>query len=125
MTITITATLLSTVALLLILFALTFSNHKLYCYVFEHRDWVLWKRVCELIPTLEPPFTHYVCEEEPVLNNYRWTLPDIGIGEETMLIYWENLNEVSVHRFGGRGCVLSPYDRYHSDLAVEAVKKLI
>ena len=101
------------------------KNNKLYCRIFEHEDWVKWEKVCQVLPELKLSI-HYVSDECEKLNNYKFALPDIGIDDNhLMIIYWETTNEVSVHRIDTGACILSPFDRYHSNRAVEILKQRI
>lgn len=98
---------------------------KTYCYLFEHKDWEKWEKVCKVLPELELS-VHYVSDECEKLNNYKFLLPDIGISDEDlMVIYWEKANDVSVHEIGSGKCILCPFDKYHSKKAVEILKQRI
>ena len=109
--------------LFLCIFALIFSSHRLYCMVFERGDWKLWKKVCNKLPEAYL-IEHCVYEDEPALNNYKFRIDDIGIGEPVNVIYWETTDTVSVHNVDV-DCILSDFDRYHSKVAAEIIKTKI
>ena len=100
-----------------------FSSRRRYCYVFEHREWNLWKEVLKNFDKAE--YVEYFKHEgRPEIENYKFrvTLDD---GSKYRLIYWVASEDCSVHDYRdcGTECVLSSFDRYHSDIATEMVKK--
>ena len=98
---------------------------KIYCYLFEHKDWQKWEKVCQVLPELELS-EHRVFDECEKLNSYEFLLPNIGISDKDLVVvYWETINEVSVHEVGSGKCILCPFDRYHSSKAVEILKQRI
>ena len=98
---------------------------KIYCYLFEHKDWQKWEKVCQVLPELKLS-EHRVFDECEKLNSYGFLLPNIGISDKDLVvIYWETINEVSVHEVDSGECILCPFDRYHSNKAVEILKQRI
>ena len=98
---------------------------KIYCYLFEHKDWQKWEKVCQVLPELKLS-EHCVFDECEKLNSYEFLLPNIGISDKDLIvIYWETINEVSVHEVDSGECILCPFDKYHSNKAVEILKQRI
>ena len=100
------------------------KNNKIYCYIFEHKQWKLWKTVCKRLPYAKFD-GHYLNEEKPYLECYNFYIHDIGIGAPVLVVYWVKSGEVSVHNLNLRECVLSSFDKYHSDKARNIIKGMI
>lgn len=67
---------------------------KIYCYLFEHKDWQKWEKVCQVLPELKLS-EHRVFDECEKLNSYEFLLPNTGISDKDLVvIYWETINEV-------------------------------
>lgn len=103
-----------------VLLYVLFSINTCYCYVFEHKSWVLWKKVCRALPYAK--FISYSnWDDSPKLENYRFYIqnPDEDGGLE--VVYWVESDLVSVHKENTE-CVLSDFDRYHSTKAAKIIK---
>jgi hypothetical protein len=99
------------------------ANNRLYCRIFEHKSWKLWEKVCKELPFAKF-VEHFQYDARPGLENYKFYIHDIGIEKPVEVIYWAANSIVSVHDLSGE-CVLSDFDRYHSDKAVEIIKGLL
>ena len=98
-----------------------FSNNKLYCKHFYKKEWNLWEKVIEKLKEQEG--TIYVSKYDncPGLNSFHI---DIEIdSKKYKLIYWVKTKTASV--WHGTNCILCGYDKYHSDMAIEIMKKKI
>lgn len=98
-----------------------FTNNKFYCYLFEHKDWNLWKTVLGKLEGSDF-IEHYESEMKPYLENYKFgfTLDD---GAKCKLIYWVQQGVCSVHNEEEDECLLCDFDRYHSNMAVDMVRE--
>ena len=107
-------------ALPFVLVSVVFSVNTWYCYVFEHKSWVLWEKVCKALPYAK--FAGYNSwGEVPKLENYKFYIQNPDGDGELMVVYWVKLGGVSVHREDNE-CVLSDFDEYHSDKAAKIIK---
>lgn len=89
------------------------GESKIYCYLFEHKDWVKWEKVIEKFDDIQ-----YVRHDEYVsnihLNSYHFILP---VENRTCeIVYWEDEGGISVHDFEKDGDCLCDFDEYHSGL---------
>lgn len=108
--------------LLFVLISVVFSVNTWYCYVFEHKSWVLWEKVCKALPYAKfISHSHYHENENSELENYRFYIQNPNGDGGLVVIYWVNPGIVSVHREDNE-CVLSDFDKYHSDKAVKIIK---
>ena len=107
------------VLFVLLLGIIIYFDTTLYCYIFNHKDWVLWVSVCKNL-SLAKFKEHYINEEKPDLECYNFYIHDIGIGKPVKVIYWVKSDNVSVHT--DEGCILSPFDKYHSNKAADIIK---
>lgn len=99
----------------------TQKNNKIYCYIYEHKEWVLWEEVCKKLQFAK--FAgHHTYEDAPECNNFRFYIHDIKGGVE--VTYFENIETVGVFDLQNN-CLLSDFDRYHSKKAIEIIKKMI
>lgn len=103
-----------------VLISVVFSVNTCYCYVFEHKSWVLWEKVCKALPYAKFE-SHSYHDEAPKLENYRFYIQNPNGDGDLVVVYWVKLGFVSVHREDNE-CVLSHFDEYHSD---KAAKKII
>lgn len=96
---------LSFLALIFLLLILT--NDTIECYLFDHKEWILWEKVIK-------NFDKKVFNKRFANNTiYNITINDITYD----MYYWSN-GDVSL--FKGSNCVLSSYDKYHQ----KKIKKL-
>ena len=110
------------VLFIVLLGTIIYFNSNLYCYIFEHKYWTLWESVCKNLSSAKFE-EHYVNEEKPNLECYSFYVHDIGIGKPVKVIYWVKSNDVSVHT--DKGCILSSFDKYHSNKAKNIIKSMI
>lgn len=97
-----------------------FCSRRVYCYVFEHKDWEMWKLV--LSKFNEATYLEqYISENNPYLDNYKYLVP---IDDETSyeLIYWVNQGVCGVHAHDRLECIVCGFDTYHMKQALEMVK---
>lgn len=95
-------------------------NYLLYCYVFEHKSWVLWEKVCKALPYAKF-ISHNHWDEVPKLENYRFYIQNLDEDGGLEVMYWVKSDSVSVHKETGE-CVLSDFDKYHSNKAAKIIK---
>lgn len=98
------------------------KNNKIYCYIYEHKEWVLWEEVCKKLQ-LAKFVDHYTYEDAPKYNNFSFYIYDIKDGVE--VLYYENIERVCVFDLQNHNCLLSNFDQYHSKKAIEIIKKMI
>lgn len=98
-------------------FIVMFSNQKIYCRLFERKDWALWEKILANFDTAEN-LGHNTWPDHPEVENYKFQVTCEE--KQYMLIYWAVKGVCSVHI--DEDCVLSDFDRYHSDMAVKMVK---
>lgn len=106
--------------LLLITTILCLFN-RTYCFIFEHKDWNLWNRVCKELPSAKFAERFHTNGRFSYLNNYKFAIEDIGIGKPVRVFYWESDGHVSVHT--DEGCLLSYFDKYHVKKAARIIIK--
>lgn len=91
-----------------------FNSNRLYCFVFEHKEWKLWNKICKHLQ--EAKLVDYY--KDTKLTNFRFKLIIDSIDYD--IIYWCKNNTVSVHH--KNECILSGFDKYHSNKATEIIK---
>lgn len=97
------------------------KNNKIYCYIYEHKDWVLWEEVCKKLQFAK--FAgHNTYKDTPQYNNFVFYMQDIKDGVKVS--YYENLGVISVFDSQNK-CLLSDFDQYHSKKAIEIIKKMV
>lgn len=109
--------------LIMMLAVCFFENNKAYCYIFEHEEWKLWEIVCRCLPFAKFE-NHYIDKDKPYLENYKFYIHDIGVNEPVTVVYWVHSDNVSVHT-NNKKCILSSFDKYHSNKAKNIIKSMI
>ena len=117
-------TVLAIIAILLIWCVYTsiiFSSNKLYCKHYLKKEWNLWEKIIEKLKEQKGIIYISMHDDDPTLDLFR---TNIAIDlEEYELVYWVKRGTASVHQ--GMNCILCGYDKYHSNMAVEIMKKEI
>lgn len=116
-TILIVLIVITTVSLVILII---FNNNKLYCKYFNRKEWNLWKKVIKKLKEAE---TINVAKFDnlPNLNSFYINI-EIN-SEKYKIIYWIKERVVSVHQ--DIECILSNFDKYHSDMAVKIIEEKI
>ena len=100
---------------------IVFSSNKLYCKHFCKKEWNLWEKVIEKLKEQRGIIYISMYDDDPTLDAFRTNI-EIG-SKEYELVYWVNRGTASVHQ--GLNCILSGYDKYHSNMAVGIMKEKI
>ena len=89
-----------------LVFAIIFSSNRLYCYLFEHKEWDRWKKYIKDIDKFE------YCES--LSNTHRFVIPNTDISA-----YIWNDGTCSIHY--KTGCICCDFNKYQSN----KMKKLL
>ena len=94
-----------------------YKSDRLYCFIYEHKDYKLWNKICKHLK--EAKLIKYSEDNDgtAIYFNFRLTIDSVDYD----IIYWCENNIVSVHCRDK--CVLSDFDKYHSDKAAEIIRK--
>lgn len=111
-----TKILLIAIALIYILVYIIFKSNRLYCFVFNHKDWKLWNKICKHLK--EAKLVEQSKDNNGTAIYFRFELVINSINYD--IIYWCDDNMVSVHN--ENECVLSFFDKYHSNKAAKIIK---
>ena len=96
---------------------------RLYCWLFQNKDWRNWKKIINAIPNAEF-VEHLNFSEYSQFENYRYRVKLDN--DQYDVVYWVKRGFVTVHKVDeDDSCFLSEFDKYHSLIAAEAVKELI
>lgn len=100
--------------------SIIFNNNKLYCKYFNRKEWNLWKKVIKKLKETE---TINVAKFDnlPNLNSFYINI-EIN-SKKYKIIYWIKERAVSVHQ--DIECILSDFDKYHSDVAAKIIEEKI
>lgn len=102
-----------------IIFYIIFKSNRLYCFVFEHKDWKLWNKICKHLK--EAKLIKYNEDHNGTSFYFKFGLTIDSIDYD--IIYWCEDNVVSVHH--DKQCILSYFDKYHSNKAAEIIKQYL
>lgn len=84
----------------------------LYCYVFEHKDWKLWKEYINRADEFE--------FDNSIYSSYEFKIPNTEINAQI----WKDTGLCSIH--SDTECICCTFDRYHSkkmaDLLMAKIK---
>lgn len=97
-----------------------FSNHRLYCYIFEHEMYKLWEYYLDNVDAIIPDPKYKDWENNPNLNVYY--VKSFITHDNKKLNYWGDEDNVSIHE-NDSTCILSGFDTYHNKLMVKALKE--
>ena len=95
-----------------------FKSNRLYCFIYEHKDWKLWNKICKNLKEAKL-ISYYKDNIKVIYFRFRLTIDFIDYD----VIYWCKNNIVSVHY--KNECILSAFDRYHSNKAAKIIKRYI
>lgn len=97
------------------------SNNKLYYKHYLKKEWNLWEKVIKKLKEYRGNINILKFDDCPKLNSF---FINIEIDSEKYeLIYWAKTGLTSVHQ--GTECILCGYDKYHSNMAAEIMKRKI
>lgn len=99
---------------------LIFSNHRLYCYIFEHEMYKLWEYYLNNVDAIIPDPEYNWYDNNPSVNIYH--TKQFITHDNKRLTYWGDADNVSIHE-KNCDCVLSTFDKYHNKLMVKALKE--
>ena len=116
------AVVLVLLGILVLMVPVVFSINKWYCYVFEHKSWVLWEKVCKVLLDAKLVKYHH-WDEYPELESYHVPIQNPDEDGVIDVVYWVKQDCVSVHK--ETECILSDFDKYHSTKAVEIIRSFL
>lgn len=100
-----------------IAYFIIFNSNRLYCFIYEHKAWKLWDKICKHLQ--EAKFIRYYTDDNAdtiIYFQFKLTVDSIDYD----IIYWCKENTVSVHH--KNKCLLSDFDKYHSNKAAKIIK---
>ena len=100
--------------------SIIFNNNKLYCKYFNRKEWNLWKKVIKKLKEAEI-INIAKFDNLPNLNSFYINI-EIN-SKKYKIVYWIKERAVSVHQ--DIECILSDFDKYHSDMAVKIIEEKI
>lgn len=89
-----------------------FSNHRLYCYIFENEKYKLWEYYINNVDAIIP---------DPKYKQYN-AIKNFITHDNKQLTYWGDEDNVSIHE-NDNTCILSSFDKYHNKLMVKTLKE--
>ena len=96
------------------------NNNKLYCKYFLRKEWNLWEKIIKKLKEVE---TINVAKFDNLPSlNLLYTNIEIN-SEKYKIVYWIKERAVSVHQ--DMECILSCFDKYHSDMAAKIIEEKI
>ena len=97
------------------------NNNKLYCKYFSRKEWNLWEKVIEKLKEYKGTIDVAKFDNYPNLNSFYINI-EIN-SKKYKIVYWIKERAVSVHQ--DIGCILSDFDKYHSDIAAKIIEEKI
>ena len=89
------------------LFLIPILNLDVYCYIFEHKDYKLWKQIQKDINNVKYDYSY------GKMHHFNWN--------NYVVVLWEN-ESVSVHR-KDNSCVLSDFHKSQSEKTAKLLKE--
>ena len=100
-------------------YCIIFSSDRIYCFVYEHKDWKLWNKICKHLQ--EAKLIKYNEDYNGAAFYFEFRLIINSIDYD--IIYWCKDSIVSVHH--NKQCILSSFDKYHSNKAAEIIRQYL
>lgn len=96
-----------------------FKSRRLYCFVFEHKDWKLWNKICKHLK--EAKLIKCSVDNNGAVIYFQFELVIDFIDYDVMC--WCADNTVSIHH--NNECILSSFDKYNSNKAAKIIRQYL
>ena len=94
-----------------------------YMFIFEHKDWALWKKIIDNLENAKVIRYNDYDARRPELSNFEFSL-EID-GKECIIKFWKKYDTIGVFEEDTNKCMLSDFDQYHAGIAKRKLMEML